>query len=85
MLDPLEVLGGGPADYPHHPVALGEEEVGQVGAGLAGNAVVEGGGFPHRFSFRTSRKKQLDTVQAILLPVALFYVKIFEHGQDFKL
>ena len=57
VLDPLEFLGAGSADHPHHPVALGEEEIGQVGASLAGNAVVEGGGFPHRFSFRTSRKK----------------------------
>ena len=42
-----EVLGAGPPDHPHHPVALGQEEVGQVGAVLAGDAGDQGGGERH--------------------------------------
>ena len=38
MVDPLEVLGRGAADHPEHLVTLVEEEIGQVGAVLAGDA-----------------------------------------------
>ena len=42
VLDPPRVEGGGSADDAVHLVALGQEELGQVGAVLAGDASDEG-------------------------------------------
>ncbi len=42
VLDPSRVEGGGSADDAVHLVALGQEELGQVGAVLAGDASDEG-------------------------------------------